>query len=234
MSENKKFGLALTTYNRADRLIPFLKKYQTYDLIDEIIINDDCSNDYNELLKHFWTDKIKIFKNEINVQAYQNKLIALEKIKNDWCILFDSDNFFDENYLNAAIQEDNLYGLDENIIYCPSAAMPNFDYTHLENILIDKNFWNVNHISEGCLFNTGNILLSKKAINCLLENFKTDSIKTPYVECKYMCYLFLKYGFKLKVVKNMKYYHAISHDSFYMSHKDFHVNFDSNFNWKLI
>jgi glycosyltransferase involved in cell wall biosynthesis len=233
MSRNKKFGLALTTYNRADRLIPFLKKYDNYNLIDEIIVTDDCSNDYEFLIKENWSDKVIIHRNEVNLQAYQNKLKTIEKIKNNWCILFDSDNFFDENYLIAIQEEDILCGLDENIIYCPSAARPNFNYKHLCNIFIDKDFWNKNHIKEGCMLNTGNMLLSKKAITCLLNNFKKDLIKNVFVECKYMNYIFIKNGFRLKVLEKMEYIHSISHDSHYNTYKFYHENFDNNFNWIL-
>ena len=233
MLNNKSLGLALTTYNRAERVIPFLKNYQIYPEIDEIIITDDCSNDYGALIKESWDSKVQIHNNQVNLQAYQNKLKTLQQIKSDWCILFDSDNFFNFDYINALNQEDLEYGLDENIVYCPSAALPNFIYTHLENKIIDKNFWNENHINEGCCFNTGNMVLSKKAINCLLENFKTDSIKNPFVECKYMNYIFIKNNFKLKIVKNMTYQHAISNDSFYMLHSNKHTEFDRTFNWIL-
>lgn len=231
MSENKKFALALTTYNRADRLIPYLKKYDEYNLIDEIIVTDDCSDDYELLIKETWSPKIVIQKNPINIQAYQNKLKTISQIKNNWCILFDSDNFFDESYLNAIQEENMLYGLDENVIYCPSLAKPNHNYKHLCNIFIDKTFWNKNYFNEGCLFNTGNMLLSKKAINCLIKNFNNDPIKNVFVECKYMNYILIKNGFKLKVLEKMEYYHPVSHDSHYNTYKNFHENFDRSFNW---
>jgi len=231
MLENKKISLALTTYNRSDRLIPSMKEYDTYTDLDEIIVIDDCSNDYDLLIKETWSPKTVIYKNEQNIQAYQNKLKVLEKVKNDWCILFDSDNFFEKSYLDAIKEEDNLYGLDENIIYCPSAAKPNHNYKHIVGNMIDKTFWNKNHLQEGCLFNTGNLLISKKGINCLLDNFKIDPIKNAFVECKYMNYILIKNNFKLKVLQNMEYHHPTSHDSHYITYKQHHEHFDNSFNW---
>lgn len=233
MLNNKTLALALTTYNRADRIIPFLKQYETYSELDEIIITDDCSNDYQVLIKESWNDKVKICNNEYNLQAYQNKLKTLQQIKSDWCILFDSDNFFTQDYIDTLISEDIKNGLDENIIYCPSAALPQFIYRHLNDMTIDKTLWNEKHETEACCFNTGNMLLSKKAISCLLKNFQNDSIKNPYVECKYMNYIFIKNNFKIKIVPNLEYNHAISHDSFYILNSHKHTEFNKTFNWIL-
>jgi glycosyltransferase involved in cell wall biosynthesis len=224
------FSLAITTYNRADRLIPFVEKYQTYKYLDEIIILDDCSEDYQIFNKINWSDKVKIEQNLVNLGAYRNKLRVLSKTKNDWVILFDSDNFFEQTFLDVLQDEKSRNGLSEDIIYCPSKATP-FDYSNLADILIDKTLWNQLHAKEACFVNTGNMCLSRKAIDFLLFNFSIDEIKEPFVECKYMNYLFIKNGFKLKAVKGLEYQHAISHDSFYISHQSQHVYFDSTFNW---
>lgn len=228
-----KFTVALTTYNRADKLIPTIKSYENYDAIDEIVVTDDCSDDYDKLMKAGFSDKVKIYRNDVNLRAYQNKLKTLERAKNDWIILFDSDNVFSADYIEALYEEYKTCGLDENIMYCPVAALPRFRYSNLENKIIDKNFWNQHRHAEGCFFNTGNTCLSKKAANCLIENFKIDSIKDPYVECKYMCYILIKNGFFLKALKGMEYEHATSEDGFYLMHMQNHINFDNSFNWIL-
>ena len=226
------FSLAITTYNRADRLIPFIEKYQTYKYLDEIFILDDYSDDYQVLSKINWSDKVKIEQNLVNLGAYKNKLRLLSKTKNDWVILFDSDNFFEQSFLDVLQNENIKNGFCENTIYCPSKAIP-FDYSNLADIIIDKTNWNQLHAKETCFANTGNMCLSRKAINFLLSNFITDEIKQPFVECKYMNYLFIKNDFKLKPLKGLEYQHAISHDSFYLSHQSQHVHFDSTFNWTI-
>lgn len=228
-----KFGLAITTYNRADRLIPFVQKYETYDDLDEILITDDCSSDYEAFRKEAWAPKIRVEQNQVNLGAYHNKLKTLSRTRNNWVLLFDSDNFFEKSFLDVLQQENSIQHLDENIIYCPSGALPNFDYSHLSNQIIDKTNWNQIQAKENCFINTGNMLLSRKAINFLLSNLEHDPIKQPFVECKYMNYLFVKNGFKLKVVPGLVYQHAISHDSFYLSHQPYHSHFDSTFNWIL-
>lgn len=233
MSETK-FSLALTTFNRADRLIPFVQKYETYSDLNEIIITDDCSNDYDAFKKEAWAPKIKIERNDVNLGAYVNKLKTLSKTTNKWVLLFDSDNFFEESFLKILLEEEKNNGLDENIVYCPTEALPNFKYTHLDNLIIDKSNWNTIQKNEACFINTGNICLSQKAIAFLLWNFEHDKIKTPFVECKYMNYLFVKNGFKLKALKGLSYQHAISHDSFYLTHQPFHQHFDSTFDWVLV
>ena len=228
-----KFSLAITTYNRADRLIPFVQKYETYDALDEILITDDCSSDYEAFKKEAWAPKIIVEYNEVNLGAYQNKLKTLSRTKNDWVLLFDSDNFFEESFLDVLQDENDKTQFDENIIYCPSGALPNFNYSHLADKIIDRSNWNSIQTKETCFANTGNMLLSRKAINFLLSNLERDPIKQPFVECKYMNYLFVKNGFKLKVVPNLVYQHAISHDSFYLTHQQHHQYFDMTFNWTI-
>lgn len=228
-----KFSLAITTYNRADRLIPFVEKYQTYKDLDEILILDDCSNDYEIFKARQWNDNVKIERNLHNLGAYKNKLKVLSKAKNNWVVLFDSDNFFEESFLGILQKENFENGLNEDIIYCPSKALPTFNYSNLSNTIIDKTNWNEIQSREACFINTGNMCLSRKTIDFLLFNVQVDSIQQPFVECKYMNYLFVKNGFKLKVLDGLEYHHAISHDSFYLSHQRQHVYFDSHFNWIL-
>lgn len=224
-----EFSLAITTYNRADRLIPFVKKYETYSDLKEILIMDDCSNDWTAFNNEKWSNKVIIQKNGVNIGAYKNKLNVLSKTSGEWIILFDSDNFFEASFLEVLKGQSPL---DEDVIYCPSKAAP-FDYSNLSNLTIDKSNWNEICKREQCFVNTGNMCLSRKAVNFLLENIKTDPVQQPFVECKYMNYLFIKNGFKLKVVEGLEYQHAISHDSFYLSHQSQHVHFDSMFNWTL-
>jgi hypothetical protein len=233
MSDKCYFSLALTTYNRATQLIPYIEKYCEYEYVNEILISDDCSDDYELLKKQNFSSKVKLYKNDINLMAYKNKLKVLSYVKNNWTLLIDSDNFFDINYIDVLHHEQSSVGLDDNIIYCPVAALPRFTYYDIENIIIDKEFWNKNHYNQGVFFNTGNMCLSKKAISMLISNYEIDLIKNPFVECKYMNYLFLKYGFKLKPLKGMTYQHGLGNDSFYMSHRENHMKFDSTFNWIL-
>lgn len=228
-----KFSLVLTTYKRANGLIPFIKKYESYGDINEIIVIDDCSEDYEILSKESWNQKVKIYTNEKNLGVYLNKLKALSKSKNDRVLLFDSDNFFDEEYLKILKNECYRDNFDEDIVYCASKANPHFDYSHLCNVTIDKVNWNIIHSKERAFINTGNQLHSRKSINCLLENLKQDDTAPFALDCKYVNYILIKNNFKLKCVENLVYEHPISTDSIYLLTAKDSVDFENSFNWHI-
>jgi len=235
---NHKFSLAITTFNRASLLIPKIKKWECYELIDEILISDDCSDDCEILKNHPFTEKVKIFCNPKNLGSYKNKINILQKVKNNWSILFDSDNDFDENYLNSIIEESNINELKEDVLYCPIESRPHFNYNCLKNIIVDKNYWNSYHDSSFCGFagfvNTCNFCISKKAIDVLTSNLNIDNTNPIAVDSKYIVYILLKNNFIIKPLENMWYTHPISADSFYIKNQYESANFDKSFDWRLI
>lgn len=229
-----KFSLVVTTFNRSSLLIPKIKKWESYELIDEILISDDCSDDCEILKNHPFTEKVKIFCNPKNLGCYKNKINILQKVKNNWSILLDSDNDFDENYINAIISESDINHLNENILYCPIESRPHFSYEFLKNIIIDKNYWNLHHYGSICGFvNTCNFCISKKAIDILVNNLQNDNTNPFAVDSKYMVYILLKNNFNLKALENMWYTHAINLDSFYIKYRYESSDFDRTFNWTL-
>lgn len=231
--EEIKFSLALTTYNRANILIEFLKKYESYKDLDEIIIIDDCSEDYNQLKQQQWSSKIKIEQNTRNLGVYLNKITALSKTKNDRVLLFDSDNYFEEECLLNLKRECINDNYNSSIIYCAEKAFPNANYSYLSNLLIDKQNWNNFCDVEACFLNTGNQLYSRKAINLLISNLEEDKTNPFAVDSKYINYILVKNGFKLKCTKNFHYSHPISKDSIYILTQKDSEAFHNNFNWKI-
>jgi glycosyltransferase involved in cell wall biosynthesis len=233
MSSRIKFTIGITTFNRADRLIPTLKKYETYDDVDEIIVVDDCSSDYEVLIKQNFNSKIKIYKNNFNLKPYKNKLKTLELSTNTWTVLMDSDNFCGQDYIDCLQNENINNKLNENIIYCPVEFLPTFKFPELNDLLIDKNIWNNIHKSYECFFNAGNMCISKKASNFLYTNLQNDSCEPIGIDCKYMNYILIKNGFILKALKNLKYRHALSEDSWFLQTQHESYCFLNTFNWLI-
>lgn len=95
-----KISIAIPTYNSSkyvkDCLLPIAKS----NLISEIVINDDFSEeeDYKQLkniisLFSYNTDiPIKIFRNSHNLGAFKNKLVAVQNCSSDIVYQLDSDN----------------------------------------------------------------------------------------------------------------------------------------------
>lgn len=126
-----KLTLAITTYNRPKMTVEAFEKVLDDPRIDEIIISDDCSSyECFEALEELLpaSRKIQLYRNPKNAGMSLNKMLAVKWAKNDWVILFDSDNVIDKDYLDA-LEAHSLW--NPKVIYCPSFARPNFDYREI-------------------------------------------------------------------------------------------------------
>lgn len=218
-----KLTLAITTYNRYDLLLESFANVIDDDRIDEILIIDDHSKDeYWNKIKELpkFNDKIKVVRQLDNRGMSRNKRDAVFHSKNEWVILFDSDNVIDKSYLDAI--PTNLSWFK---IYCPSFARPNFDYRKFQSniysintgvpgstrISNDPMFW--------CLMNTCNFLVHRQSyLNVWQENkemIASDSI--------WFNYLWLKEGNGLHVVKGMEYFHRVHEKSGFTEQLDYNL-----------
>ena len=218
-----KLSLAITTHNRPQMTIKSFGKVLNDSRISEIVIVDDASEieQYEELrrlIKELNSDKILVVRNETNIGMSLNKFTAISRCSNDWVIILDSDNVLDTNYLDAfdscifdvAINHPSLP--PKSIIYCPSGAMPKFDYSVFEKHLINKS--NVNGYLTGYystqmewLLNTCNYIVNKKRYIEIYEHNRemkaTDTIWHNYNH--------LKTGGSFYVMPNSQYQHLV-HD----------------------
>lgn len=220
-------SIVIPHYNNAKYIPETLKHIINDDRVNEIIICDDVSKDLKELenyLNKINNNKIKLYKNNINLGAYHNKLESLSKCTNDWCILLDSDNCLNENTI------DILYSLDKwdnNIIYAPSWAKTfpgitseNLDYRVFKNKFIDKKFVlsNFYTMKLQCLLNTGNYFLHK--INYLESTKKYsnmyDRILIGGLDVLLLSCSWILENNKIFVVENFEYNHRLHSDSFYV------------------
>ena len=195
--------LAITTHNRPSMTIKAFEKVLEDKRIDEILIVDDHSEEANyekliDLCKDLSNGKIRIVRNEENKGCYHNKREAVSLAKNEWVIIFDSDNVIDRSYLDAL----EKYRLDNNTIYAPDFAKPHFDYTEFSNIVIDK--LNVSSLMSrkgfDCLINTCNYVVNKSAY---LREWKNH--KEPWTaDTLFMNYNWLIAGNKIQIVGDMR------------------------------
>jgi glycosyltransferase involved in cell wall biosynthesis len=126
----KKISVAIPCYNSSSFIINALIYPISDDRIDDIVISDDASGDFAELQKKvdaLQSPKIRLFHNEMNFGCHRNKAIAASHAKNDWVIVFDSDNIFGKKYVDA------LYAIKEwnpDSIYCPESgqSLPHFSW----------------------------------------------------------------------------------------------------------
>lgn len=216
-----KYTLAFTTYNSASYMIKQLERNYfelSEGLIDEIIIQDDLTDDYN-ILKEFETNNIKIYQNSQRLLPLLGRVNLLNKCKNDWVILMDSDNFLNKKSFDAL----RPLSLQQGVIYAPGFATPEFDFkSQYANTMIDMHMAanrigvpGVNWINV--LLNTGNYLVPRQEY---LEVAKDIDTSFPVHPCEvlYFNYLWLKSGRNIFCSENYEYEHTLREDSFYRTH----------------
>jgi len=199
-------SILIPTYNRADMTYECISSICEHDDL-EIVIVDDCSNiEIYEQVKERASKnhKIKLFRNETNLDCYFNKHKSVQLCSNDNVCLWDSDNVFGFDYLFHLFQ---LMKWEEDTAYLPSFAAPHFDYRKYEGLEITRE--NVHKYMDDptftCMLNTHNHFVNRKFyLKCWDGNTNphtSDSI--------YMNYLWLKNGGKLYVVSGLTYQHRV-------------------------
>lgn len=210
-------SLAFTTYKSEQYIINQLDRdffSQSDGWIDEIIVRDDFSDDY-EKLKKFENERIKIFRNESNIGPLLSRPKLVENCKNDWILLMDSDNYLNQECLNVL----KNINLQDDTIYCPCFARPRFNFP----MVTGKTFGLADikpifsALEVQIFLNTGNYLIPKKQY---LEIAKSIDISYAHftVDVIYFNYLWLSSGRKLSCVSGFEYDHTLRGDSYYMTH----------------
>lgn len=234
-----KLSLCITTYNRYEMTIESFAQVLNDDRIDDIVIIDDCSQDGSaeKLVRYFNEhDKrgiINIGRQEENVGMSQNKAAAIAAAKNDWCIIFDSDNIIGPDYLDAFFnyvthRNKLIPGLiPPDYILCPDFAKPSFNYRAFSKFepptygiydakdaarcIIDSRF--------NCLMNTCNYIVNRdyylKTYQHHPEHKASDTIWHNYNH--------LKSGGRFAVVPGMEYFHRVHNGSGFMENVQYNM-----------
>jgi len=223
----KYISIAIPHYNNSNYIKECIENIINDERINEIIINDDKSSDINQLeviLNNFNNKKIKLYKNEVNLGCYHNKIKTISYCTNDWAILFDSDNILNIDFI------DKLYNIkewDSNTIYIPSWVVtfpnepsPYLDYRKYSNIYINKEIYinNFNDNNFQCLINTCNYFLPVKNYFNLMNNYQIN-YKREMIDCLDSAVLFTDWllsNGKIFVVNNLIYKHRLHEKSNYM------------------
>lgn len=223
-------ALCLTNYNRFELLIDSFTNVINDPRIAEIVISDDHSDPVLfEKLSLFCYDKpkIKLFRNQENVGMSLNKLLAVERANCDTCILFDSDNVLNSDYLDAYSKQ---YQYKE-VITCPDFAKPKFDYRRFGGWLINRNnvreFLSLSPMAD-CLLNTCNYVVNREEYLKIYQNNST----MKGTDTIWFNYLWLKSGRSFLVAPGMEYYHREHSGSGFM--QDLEYNMEQSHNIKKL
>lgn len=220
-----KLTLSITTYNRYELLLESFANVIDDHRIDEILIMDDCSEElYWKKIKELpnFNPKIKVVRQLANRGMSVNKRDAIFHSKNEWVILFDSDNVIGKDYLDA-FESGSSWVFDHptpNFIYCPSFAKPTFDYRKYQGRVFDTaSKPNLYDPSCNCLFNTCNYIVNRgEYLKVWEENKQMKGSDTIWFN-----YLWLKSGKIFTVVPNMHYFHRVHEGSGFMQDADYNM-----------
>lgn len=238
------FSLCIPTIDRFDSFLnKYIKKYISYEYVDEIIITDENGNDVDKIKEVYPNNnKLILIKNEQRLGPFLNKLRACKLAKNEWIVLMDSDNFADEDYFITVKNyiENTIKDIKDkkNIILAPSKARPNFDYSHLSgfiykngsfenNLNMEKILMKHNNSPSTTLMNTGNYVINKYLIHNLNIDNEMHNIGLSS-SCDVIYFntlLFEQLDLNLHVVSNLEYDHVVHDGSIYIQtsrlYKDF-------------
>lgn len=206
------FSLAITTYERVVEVIRLITSVYHCPEIKEIIVVDDCSPDYERLQAYTHFKKLKLYRNEVNLGCFKNKLEAISKCTQDYVLLIDSDNVIDTTYVKKCIEN-----VDGKSIIAPSKALPHFDYTSLIGTLGKSVLPTIkDDPTLDCALNTCNYCVPRVEF---MEFTKTLDISYEWkgVDSLYMAVEWLKSGREIKIIEGLEYQHDIRpHDSVYL------------------
>lgn len=214
-------SLALTHYNRFEMVTKAISQVIEDPRISDIIIMDDCSTDGSyEKLREFYKGilKVRVLRNARNLGMSRNKAEAISHARNEWVIIFDSDNTIDPNYLTAL---DRIEKFDELVIYCPSFARPQFDYRKWSGQFIRPE--EVRKMGSGsmleCHLNTCNYVVNRDKYTKVYEH--NPDIKET--DTLYFAYLWMRMGGSFYIVPDMEYNHLVHDESGWLKNADYNM-----------
>ena len=131
-------SVAIPTYNSSKYLKDCLKRFIGLNIVNEIIIQDDCSSEkeiknIKDILTNINSEKLSLHINSENKGAFFNKIEAISNCTNEWVYQIDSDNIPSKN-----IKHDINYVLktnDPNNLYYPSTLYQFYNYPNFSKFL---------------------------------------------------------------------------------------------------
>lgn len=210
--ERRRLSIAIPTYNRTNVLYESFAGVYDDPRVESIVIVDDASEAkvFDELVEKLEPlDKVQLYRNLSNADCYRNKYNAVAFCQTEFCILLDSDNRIDKNYLDRVFECE----WRPDTILTPSFAAPHFDFTMFEGLTITKE--NVAAHMDKPMFetmlNAANYFVHCesycKAFDPGVDPVTSDSI--------FIAHQWLMNAGKIFVVPKLNYFHRVWPESHY-------------------
>ena len=222
----KPLSIAIPTHG--DRLHWYLQTIKNVhdDLrVGEIIVNDDGSDQKiidtaKKELSIF--SKVIFDDNLIRHGVFANKYMTVSLCSLQSVCLWDSDNIFDVDYLDA-LERAGDFLENENTIRCPVKALPRFDFSQWENHIIMKTTAKI-YMDKPAFrvhMNTGNYVIPREAYLRVLKLFFDSGEQSPNCcDVIWQNYHLLSAGLNMVFIPGMQYQHTDHPDSTYRQFHD--------------
>lgn len=207
-----KISVCIPVWNRTDLLFEAIQQVMDDDRIGEFVIVDDASpaHIYAELERFFkGNPKVKLFRNEKNLDCHRNKMESVAKASHEFVILFDSDNILTKEYLDVIYAQ--KWSMER--ILQPSFAMPHFDFRKYNSLLIHRN--NTAKYAGDSTFttmlNAQNFFVNRD-MYLDVWNDKVDPVTSDSI---YFNYCWLAESNSIYIVPGLHYFHRVHDGSHY-------------------
>lgn len=205
-------SLCITTYERTDLLFESFRQVIDDDRISEIVIVDDCSSmPVYETIKEYVKNipKVKLYRNEVNLDCYRNKKRSVELAQNQWVIVFDSDNIMTKKYIDVLYERVWFY----NSVYNPSFSKPHFNFTAFagQTFAKENTSKHINDPTFQTMLNAMNYFVNRDEYLRVWDG----SIDPVTSDSLYQNYRWLEAGNYIHVVSGLEYEHRVHDGSHY-------------------
>lgn len=208
-------SICFTNYNRTGLLYEAVEPFLNDTRIKEIVISDDNSD--HDTITAIWhhyqfASKVRVHRNEVNLDCYHNKAKAIERATGEWVCILDSDNIFSKEYIDRM---ENLFvaGLNPKQIYQPEFARPHFDFRHVSGKCITRQ--NVAELIDNSgtqtMLNAMNYLVNRQEYLRVFDN----DIRPVTSDSIYQNYRWIEAGNMIYVVPDFQYDHRVHDGSHY-------------------
>ena len=214
--------VAIPTMKRWDRfLFKYLPVYLESPQVTKVLICDETGEDIDAIEQSQWANhpKLILHRNKERLGIYHNKRQCIELSPTEWVGVFDSDNFFPQEYFDTLEDLWTREGANQMKFYaCGNAIFINDDTNvatkpleRFRGLTLNKENWNTIFSQPfwNFLLNDGNWVVHQSVINVLPRNVLDKDILAA--DAIYMVHIFVKAGYIFHIDPDLSYYH-ITHN----------------------
>ena len=234
--------VAIPTMKRFDKFLKrFLPVYLENPLVKHVLICDETGEDVDAIAEHFGKhEKLILHKNSRRLGIYHNKRQCIELAPTEWVAVFDSDNFFGQEFFMELAKLWYHEGADTTHFYaCGRALFLNENGNHTDPLSgfggfkINKSNWNTvfDRHRWNYMLNDGNWIVHKSVLDVLpMDVLDKDILATDAI---YMARLFVKGGYTYNIREELFYVHTVHGGSSWSADVDENMRIWNSTNWKL-